>query len=287
MPFDPAPGWETLLLAHHAPVRGKVRLTKQLALLQLEGFPIPYRFRKRDMGPACLDLVHRAEQARDRAWLRIEQVDLREGIHPREDFVLTTDGRRLVEEVVLPAIHEHDEAEFLLQVLQAAPAKHRFHQPGNALSRYAHQILHWDVYEEFEEAYHDVRDFFERAVAAWQDRVPQDEDELLQAAATELAVEALQAIEPRVHDPEDDDAGKHFVVYNCEELREYLLSDGEDVRELLAMRYKALESVAQTYGYVENLDLSDVVEVARSLPVEERPVPGSRSPARRVRNHCP
>lgn len=218
-------GWETLQLAaiqRDREVRSLVRLNKQLAYLQREGYPIPIAFRNIEMGPASLEVRRRAERAGKQGLLELKKTPMGEGLKDLESFALTNEGRKYVQSEVMPALQGHVRSKLFLDIFTSTMSEIQF-KKNPELIEGIHKSLRLDDREEFQKAFVETK----QRVDEWRKKIdetwrPKTRLEVAAGSTVEFASMALEAAQPLVADEHDDSTGKHNVVWNCERLVELL-----------------------------------------------------------------
>ncbi|MES2154595.1 MAG: hypothetical protein V4510_05610 [bacterium] len=278
------PGWETLLAASLNPTNtaeGIVKTTKVLALLQMEGFPIPYKFTLLQMGPATMEVERRARKGEGAGILRIEKVKMPNGLSDQVLFAPTPKGSDYLHRVVLPTLERHPKAKEFSAILATAPINHRFNRSGSQLAKYSHEILALDDPSEFRDHYETLRKDFEVKLTAASKWNMREKVSLSAAAALDFGNQCLLGVRQAVHEDGNADAGKHFLVWNCEQVatvvgaKDALGDSKTGAKELereLDLRLSALEELATVYGYASvptDDDLDAIIQgVAASQPPE-------------------
>jgi hypothetical protein len=258
---DLVDGWETLQVAashRDRQVQSVLRLTKQLAFLQREGFPIPIRFRNIDMGPASLDVRHRARAAESQGLLRITTTPKAAGLREREDFLLTDRGEAYVREELMPAFQELPRGKLYFEVFADVMSRVRFAKNDDMVQE-IHRALHLDDPDQFYAAFIRSKEALDTRRRLLDDTWnPREKMDLTAAAAVELGSQALERLVESVADAEDTSTGKHNIVWNCErlaellEIKESLDPSGRAARAGLERAFErvlnALEVNAEVYG---------------------------------------
>lgn len=264
-------GWETLQLAatnRDGAVRSVVRLNKQLAMLQREGFPVPVRFSNIDMGPASKDVEKRANHARDAGYLLVQEARIKNEFKARKDFLLTPEGHEYVLKQLVPGLKEDPRGKAYWTTYMDVMTKCQY-MTNDALVDEAHKALKLDDREDFLRAYVQSRDLVDQ----WRQRIlkswkPRRDVDIAAAATVDFAGMALESIKSKVADEKNRETGKNHIVWNIErllsllELREGLNpSDGGSDKSLASAFDRvlnALELNCAIYGY---LDVPDEEEI--------------------------
>lgn len=264
--FDPVPGWETLLATQlcGGQVHGKLRLVKILSILQLEGFPIPFRFQEFARGPHTTKVEKRAKACAQAGLLVVEQHDVKDGWEPRVDYKPTPQGTKKASEYLRTLLTSED-GDLYRGILQDVLGRYNFQLDGNSLSRHVHEILIWDSEEDFRKAFHDVLNWFEESTAAFVEPANESDEKLLIAAAAETALATLRAIEPKIYEEQNRDefVGIRFIRYLSDYIRQDLITckaglDGEEGLRRLRQHLHALESNAIRYGFLDPVEDDDI-----------------------------
>lgn len=217
---DLTEGWEILQLASlndDKEVQGVVRLNKQLAFLQLEGYPVNIRFECRRMGPASLEVRDRARTAEKHDYLVVEETSVPHRPEPRVDFKLTPRGQEYVDHVVLPALHKHTRGKMYTGTFVRVALANQYARDKDLIGQ-IHSILYLDDRDEFLEAYAKTATELETWQAKSQDWSLREDLQMVAGAAIDLANEAIRTIEPQVKDERNISVGKHNVLWNSERL---------------------------------------------------------------------
>lgn len=278
MANDPYPelvhGWETLLVAAMSggqTTRGLVHLNKTLARLQRHGFPIPIEFENLPMGPASLDVKTRAQAAADEGLLEPRSRPMPGDYEDREDWKLTEEGLRYVEDEVGACFEDREGGGLELEIFQEEIRELR-HKTGKTLTRESHKELCLDDPEEFRERYEnairgleDWNEYFTR------DRTPRTNAELAAAAAVDLALTGLQDERDRAIDLfQTDSTGIRNVFWNAERLLTILggLEEGQALnRDVWDQEENELERILTALEF--NCDLYSLVEIPSQEEIEE------------------
>lgn len=270
------PGWEILQLAalnRDNQIQSIVRLNKQLAFLQLEGYPIPYTFRVIQMGPASLEINDRARAAEKRGLLKIHETPTSKG-KPRVDYELTPEGEAYVRDVVYPTVQADPRGKWYSHIFQLTALGNQY-VSNDQLVNEIHRILHHDR-DEFEAAYDSAQkriEALEAESAGWSMRAELD---VATGAAVQIAAAALRSIREQVEDPDDDSAGKHLIVCLSERLLEFVALKQEQGGKsrihdaALIKRFDrltmAIERIAATYGLLDIPDDEDIEAMFAEAP---------------------
>jgi DNA-binding PadR family transcriptional regulator len=259
LPSNLVAGWETLQLAavhRDGQVRSLLRLNKQLAYLQREGFPIPIQFTNIEMGPASSEVKRRASAAEQKGLLVLQKTPV-EGLKDREEFHLTDEGRAYVKREVMPALHDHPRGKLYIEVFADVLPRIQFRK-NTELVEDIHRSLYLDDPEQFFEAYVSAKKRLDDWRTKLEDWRPREKADLTAGAAIELGSMALEAIADAVASETDQSTGKNNLLWNCERLVELLeihqALDGKARAPAKAMTHSfdrilnALEVNAGVYG---------------------------------------
>jgi hypothetical protein len=269
---DLIPGWEMTLLAATYPkreVRGKVRANKQLARLQREGFPIRIKFRNIAMGPASIDVESRAQKAEGSGLLAIRKVQAtQEDFDSRTDFVLTDAGYTYVDATVIPAVSKHPKGRLYKRAF-ARGMVGKF-QPTKALISEAHETLLLDdgkarrrLCQQLQEDLKSLLDTIGNP------RGIRDSMTLLVGATFELALTALDHVEPSLADEDDGWTGKNHILAKSQELTE-LGEEWKRLRDLPKMAKSLQEDFELILNALElNCEVYDIIEMPDEREIDE------------------
>lgn len=223
MDFDDlAEGWELVQLASltsEGTIWGRTRANKLLAFLQLNGFPVPIRFKNIQMGPASFDVDERGRTAQAQGLMLLEKNEGRAGFL-RHDYHVTDQGRAYVQAKILPAIQQHPRADLYIDALMGT-AQEYLYLKNDELVKTIHRILHLDDRDELIQTFEETRD----TLQGWSEKLESggsDPVNLAAAGAVELALMAMDQIHPMLKEEGTDDAGPFHVLYNCERLARLL-----------------------------------------------------------------
>lgn len=265
-------GWEILQLAslsNDKEIQGVVRLNKQLAFLQLEGYPVPIQFECRQMGPASLQVRERAKVAEKHHYLKIEETPIEHRPQPRVDFKLTPEGQDYVDQVVVPALGRHSRGKLYTDIFLRVALSNQY-QPNKELIDEIHKILYLDDRDQFLEAYAKAATDLEAWDAKSRDWKLREDLDLVAGACIDLSNAALRAVEARVKDEKDISVGKHNILWNCEQLLKLL-----DLRETQGGRdHNFDQGLTQRFERVlnaleVNCDVYDVISLKSDDELDE------------------
>lgn len=235
MAYDPLPnlveGWETILVAAMSggqATQGIVHLNKTLARLQRQGFPVPIEFENLPMGPASIEVKQRAQAAAEMGYLEPDAHEIPGDYEDREDWELTPQGLRYLEDEIWPQLERRDQGDLETKIFQEEIKELR-HKTGKALTQESHKELCLDDPEEFRRRYEAVID----GLDGWheyfvREKTPRSDAELAAAAAVDLALMGLQGErEEAIELLDADSTGIRNVFWNAERLLRIL----EDLRK--------------------------------------------------------
>lgn len=265
-------GWEILQLASlndDKEIQGVVRLNKQLAFLQLEGYPVPIQFECRQMGPASLQVRERARLAEKADYLRVEETRVEHRPLPRVDFKLTPNGQKYLDNVVVPTLSRHARGKMYTGIFLRVALANQYEHDKDLINE-IHQILYLDDRDQFLEAYAKAA----TALEAWEQKSEnwglREDLDMVAGACVDLSNAALAAVEARVKDEKDISVGKHNILWNCERLLKLL-----DVRETQGGKDRNLDqSLTQQFDRVlnaleVNCDVYNVISLKSDAELDE------------------
>ena len=221
-------GWEILLACHllNGEVCGKVRLQKVVSELQKEGFPVNYSFIILDMGPFSSSVEDNVRQLKSNRLIKVNLMPMPEGYNDRFDYVLTEEGKRVVEEGILPVLEE--EYDYLKDYLNKISEKYNNFISSKEIIEAVHRELILDNKDEFKSE-------LERVLKAYRNILKKLSKEdhrycLVWVAVlglADLVVEVLERIKEYIEFFENinsdfdlglpDDAGKYFILSKAKE----------------------------------------------------------------------
>lgn len=260
-------GWETMLLAAWYPdneIQSKVRQNKLLAKLQRAGFPVPIRFHNIQKGPASLELDSRAEAAEEQGYLEYNETPTPDPYSDREEWHLQEDGECYVKEGLMEKLKSHPRGELYLDIFHTEMRKIGFEQNDDLVDE-AHESLHLDDEGEFLQRFEETKEALEEWHNLFEDDPPTSSLELAAAAAVELGLEAMTAIERRRR-LLDNSTGKNNILWNCERL----LASLNDLKSGESMEGPDLESLERELERILNaLEVNSAIYDYVDIPSEE------------------
>lgn len=218
------PGWELVLLASlnsKRVVMGRVRANKQVARLQMNGVPVPIRFRNIQMGPASLQIDERAKKAQEKGFLELKTSTGKAGFE-RHDYLVTDAGVEYTQNVILPTLQESSYGPAVLEGINDVAQEHLYLKDQQLVDM-IHQDLHLDDREELMNVYEETYETLNRWARTSKDKPIRDKVILAASGAVDFAIMALEATRRFLIKEEEQRTGPYIVLYNAQRLS-WLLS---------------------------------------------------------------
>lgn len=146
-------GWEILYSCYllGGQVLGKVRLQKIISEMQKEGLPINYYFVILGMGPYSTDVETDSRFLHKNGLINISLKPTQIGYNERNDYTLTTEGRKYVEEKILPGLKHNPNYTWFSKIEEKMKEKFDNRIAANLIVNRIHKELILDNSEEFKD----------------------------------------------------------------------------------------------------------------------------------------